>query len=151
MDQQPTRAVDIFTDLLQEWVETACPAPQRDIPALNAIWGMLAEELCGSQKAKLAVFRSELAELRRGPSAGDPPVKAIRQRLRELTAVGLREFFLVVAARQAMDHLIAVHVPSAQPLWTQLADRSLPLRLQFAEQHEERRGPRATYIHGSDS
>jgi hypothetical protein len=128
--QQPTNATQALSVLLTQWVDTI-PEP-RNVIVLNNVWLAIAEALCGSQNAKSNRFQQELAQLRRTPEAGKPPIHALEQRINELVREGIRELFLVIAIRQGLDQLIAMHYPLSMENWKALADTILPLQIQFA-------------------
>jgi len=145
MNSTPTNAIEAFSFLLQQWVDTTFPAQDRDVPALNALWMTLADALCGSQGLKVAAFQQELARQRSGAKAGAPPIQALEQRLHALVDAGLRELFLVVAVRQSLDQLIALMFPLASEQWKQLAEDIMPLQLQFGRKSDEMPGPQSTF------
>lgn len=136
-------AIETLSTLLLQWVEVAFPAQKREMVDLNYLWLSLAEALCGSQQSKVAVFRREIGQLYSAGRAGEPPIQALEQRLHELVQGGLREYFLVIAVRQAMEQLLEKRDPSALEQWKQLANDSLPLWLQFALDPSEMPGPSA--------
>lgn len=143
MHSTSTNAIDALSFLLQQWVDTAFTIQNRDVATLNHLWMSLAEAICGSHKSKTVVFQREISQLRSSAGAGNPPIQALEQRLRELINGGLREFFLVIAVRQAMEQLIFIEFPSTLGQWKQLADDILPLQVQFAHKPDEIPGSRA--------
>jgi hypothetical protein len=144
MRSTPTNAVEALNFLLIEWMDRAFPIEQRDIPALNFMWITLAQALCGQDTSKMKIFQTEIAQMRQTTRAGDPPLHELAQRLHELIDAGLREFFLIIAVRQAMEQLILVHFPSKIEEWKSLADDILPLQVQFAHVPQEMPGPYTT-------
>jgi hypothetical protein len=143
MRTQPRNAIEAFSLLLLQWVDVSFPAQSREVSKLNHLWFSLAQALCGSHRSKIAVFQREMAQLRSTVRAGEPPIQALEQRLNELTQAGLREYFLVIAVRQAMEQLILTEYPPALDQWKQLADDMLPLQIQFARQSNEMPSVRA--------
>lgn len=133
----PTNAVESLSFLLKEWVSTAFPAQARDVAVLNHLWLNLAAALCGTKKSHIKMFQQELSQLRSTTRAGEPPTKSLEHRLYELIDADLREFFLIIAVRQAMEQLILIEAPSTLDVWKQLADTILPLQLQFAHGLDE--------------
>lgn len=137
-------AIETLSTLLLQWVDVAFPAQNRKLGTLYYLWLRLAEALCDSQQSKVAVFKREIGQLYSAGRAGEPPIQALEQRLHELVQGGLREYFLVIAVRQAMEQLLEKMYPSALEQWKQLANDSLPLSLQFAlDPSEMPPGPRA--------
>lgn len=143
-------AITMLVDLVQEWVDVAFPIPgNRDVPGLNGIWTRLAEALCGIQTNEGMTFQKEIARLRHTESAGAPPRETLEICLRKLVGYGIRDLFLVIAVRLALDDLIARSFPAQQRLWLTLADARLPRVLQFAYRGEELRGPHTILRSGS--
>jgi hypothetical protein len=140
MESRPANIVKALSFLLQQWVATTFPPQNRDVGSLNHLWLSLAEALCESHKSKLALFQHEIAQLRPTEKAGYPPVHALEERIYELIDAGLRELFLVIAVRQAMEQLILIEFPASLDEWKQLADIILPLKLQFAHMPDEMPG-----------
>jgi hypothetical protein len=83
----------------------------------------------GSQGQRLEPFFSELASKRQSGNAGSAPTHALRQRIQELTEQGVREFFLVLSIRHALDYLIRAHFAAQYALWQRLEEHLLPLSL----------------------
>jgi len=129
MDEQQDSPIAQFTTLLQEWVDASFPLPrtEEDIARLNgALWLQLIEMLCGNNMRRTTACLVEVRRLKDNGRAGDPPRQALAQRLEELVQVGMRQLFLVIAARQAVESIIAKHFPQTLVTWKQLADSVLP-------------------------
>jgi hypothetical protein len=139
MGFSPPSAITLLVSLLQQWTDTVFPVPRGDKAAsLDATWRMLARAISGSQANNitdppLAVFQEEIIQNYHAGRAGNPPVHAIEQRLRDIVAAGMREQFLAVAIREAMEQLIAVHYPFALDQWRLLANNMLPRSWQWGE------------------
>lgn len=144
MHATPKNAVEALSFLLSRWMDKAFSIEQRDVSTLNFMWITLAEALCGQNPSKIKVFQTEIAHMRRTARAGDPPLHALEQRLYELINTDLREFFLVIAVRQAIEQLISIQFPSRLDEWRLLADDILPIQVQFAHMPHEMPGPYTT-------
>lgn len=136
MKNLPNNAVEGLSFLLQEWMATAFTTENLDVPHINSMWIILAEALCGSHSLKIEQFQSEIASLRSTTKAGFPPINSLEQRLYELIDAGVKEFFLVIAVRQALDQLIELYFPLKLENWLDKAEKVLPLKIQFAYTHE---------------
>ena len=132
MRKLPKDSIKALSFLLEEWTTSAFTTEKLDVPLLNGMWITLAEALSGSHSLTLDQFQDEIALLRPTSRAGYPPIKSLERRLYELIDTGLREFFLVIAVRQAMEQLISLYFPFALDQWLQIAEEILPLKMQFA-------------------
>lgn len=76
MPSSPVDPVEILIFLVSEWAGRGPLTRDRDVAALNAVWRRLTLSLTGTQRAELAAFHEELAQLartgRRRPSHRSP-------------------------------------------------------------------------------
>jgi hypothetical protein len=136
--RQVSSPTDALMVLLEEWMDRVfADEPEVGIfdpiwAPFNFMWLELARALTGADERRMAPFVGELSENVRGGRLGYPPVRELRRRIDELIRAGLRDLFIIAAIRQGLDQLIAVHVPTAQQQWLELANQQLPAHIQFA-------------------
>jgi hypothetical protein len=130
-ETQDTRSdLDALVSLLQRWVDEAFPLEHRskaDLAGLLMIWLHLPQVIFGPRSKYEKIFEKEGSELHRAGRWGDPPVGALREALSRASKRGMRETFLVVATRLAIEQLASAATPQAVDRWRQLADEGLPL------------------------
>ncbi len=148
MQSHPKNAVEALSSLLQRWVDVAFPANKRsddEAALLVLMWRDVAGMLCGPNSPEVATFVRESSHREANGRTGDPPVHELEQLLNAVVHAGLREYFLTVAVRQALDRMIQDRFPRAVAPWTMLADGILPLWVQFGLRPDE--GPSETTSH----
>jgi hypothetical protein len=127
---QDTRSdLDALASLLQRWVEQAFPLEHRskaDLAGLVMIWWHLPQVVFGPGSKYEKSFDKERSELWRAGRMGDPPVKALTESLSRAAKRGVRERFLVVGVRLAIEQLASAATPQAVDRWRELADEELP-------------------------
>jgi len=140
-ETQNTRSdLDTLASLLQRWVEEAFPLEHRskaELARLLVMWWELPQVLFGPRSKYKKSFDKEMGELLRAGRMGDPPVRALTESLSRAARRGVRERFLVVAARLAIDQLASAATPQAVDRWRDLADEELPLSALTAWTDEE--------------
>lgn len=120
--------------LLNTWVDEAFPNRALHEAELEQMWLKLAMLLvaggpAGTQGMRLEPFIREATAKRESGHAGAAPTEALRERIQILATQGMREYFLVLSARQALDYLIHEHFVAQYPSWQRLADHLLPISL----------------------
>lgn len=152
MQSHPTSATEALSGLLRQWVDESFPTSRRsdsESALLVSLWRDVAVLLRGPEAPEVAAFVRESGHQTANGAAGNPPVRALEGLLRSVIDGGLREYFLVVAVRQALDRMITDRFPQAAEAWEGLSENALPLWLQFGLGPDE--GPSAATTHAIGS